>query len=782
MAKQRQDMVEWVGGSYPSPKDVIEHGVRTRAEVAIWIIQPGGLVVNTTVGYAPMPPDAVANALTETLELPLAPGNALRVRVADPAVADAVRRQLGDAVPVVVAPTPDLDAIADGMQRFLGRMRRPRDRGYLQRGQIPPDDVAWLFRAAADLWTVAPWRVASDDQVLALDVPALGIKDACVSILGQLQESFGFVVFESFDAFARFADQMPDDGTEPDGIDMSGCLAALDFTHRRDLSKVRRREIQTHGWQVAAPDAHPHVVCADADGMPRAETADEVRLVAACAEALAAFCRRHVDVFEHEPTGPTTEAVEIHAPNGSMIAGVTAPHPALLSELAKPAPPPPRVGRNDPCPCGSGRKYKKCHLDARPTSVASVPSSPAQVRELDFRMMRTLLTFGDARQRELAIGPDVRLTGHPAFDGPWLVFHERIGGRRLIDRFVEARHHALDPTERAWIVAQQETRLSMWEVVNVVPGKSLALRDQLTGERHFVSDDDLSRQAHRGDRILARVLTLAGITILSGVHGRPLRPSAAAQVTRTVRRRLGTRARVVAPEALRSPLIETTLRDAWEDACAAEVERLQSMTLANMDGHALLLTVDHFVFAEGARREVEGRIEQLAARIDEDDTATTHFNVSVASDDVAGLERISIANVEVRETALRIETNSRERADTVRSLVEGACGALITHRAREHTDPRTLIGRGSAPPTTDIARSPEAMQLVLDFKRRHYATWPDEHLPALDGLTPREAATRPAMRRRLALLLDDMEHGEQALPDGERFDFDELRAALGLDR
>lgn len=23
----------------------------------------------------------------------------------------------------------------------------------------------------------------------------------------------------------------------------------------------------------------------------------------------------------------------------------------------------PRVGRNDPCPCGSGKKYKKCHMD-----------------------------------------------------------------------------------------------------------------------------------------------------------------------------------------------------------------------------------------------------------------------------------------------------------------------------------------------------------------------------------------------------------------------------------
>lgn len=26
----------------------------------------------------------------------------------------------------------------------------------------------------------------------------------------------------------------------------------------------------------------------------------------------------------------------------------------------------PKVGRNEPCPCGSGRKYKKCHLDAPP--------------------------------------------------------------------------------------------------------------------------------------------------------------------------------------------------------------------------------------------------------------------------------------------------------------------------------------------------------------------------------------------------------------------------------
>jgi hypothetical protein len=38
--------------------------------------------------------------------------------------------------------------------------------------------------------------------------------------------------------------------------------------------------------------------------------------------------------------------------------------PAAAPAVRAPAPPQdavPRVGRNDPCPCGSGRKYKRCH-------------------------------------------------------------------------------------------------------------------------------------------------------------------------------------------------------------------------------------------------------------------------------------------------------------------------------------------------------------------------------------------------------------------------------------
>jgi hypothetical protein len=34
-----------------------------------------------------------------------------------------------------------------------------------------------------------------------------------------------------------------------------------------------------------------------------------------------------------------------------------------LTPVPQPATRGPRVGRNDPCPCGSGRKYKRCCLD-----------------------------------------------------------------------------------------------------------------------------------------------------------------------------------------------------------------------------------------------------------------------------------------------------------------------------------------------------------------------------------------------------------------------------------
>jgi preprotein translocase subunit SecA len=71
------------------------------------------------------------------------------------------------------------------------------------------------------------------------------------------------------------------------------------------------------------------------------------------------------------------EARHADAPSAIASGVAPAPAPAMAGPGAAPPPPPPpaaqgepatpfvrgerKVGRNEPCPCGSGKKYKHCH-------------------------------------------------------------------------------------------------------------------------------------------------------------------------------------------------------------------------------------------------------------------------------------------------------------------------------------------------------------------------------------------------------------------------------------
>jgi preprotein translocase subunit SecA len=63
-----------------------------------------------------------------------------------------------------------------------------------------------------------------------------------------------------------------------------------------------------------------------------------------------------------------TAAAQAAAASAGGVAPNGAQDPAALGDVELPAPVETRVvadedriGRNDPCPCGSGKKYKKCH-------------------------------------------------------------------------------------------------------------------------------------------------------------------------------------------------------------------------------------------------------------------------------------------------------------------------------------------------------------------------------------------------------------------------------------
>ena len=87
--------------------------------------------------------------------------------------------------------------------------------------------------------------------------------------------------------------------------------------------------------------------------------------------------RRPEDVQAVEPAAPDPRTLRFqHAAAPSLIEAQPAPEPPRPSApqpdpRLRPPPTPepvapyvreaPKVGRNDPCPCGSGKKFKQCH-------------------------------------------------------------------------------------------------------------------------------------------------------------------------------------------------------------------------------------------------------------------------------------------------------------------------------------------------------------------------------------------------------------------------------------
>jgi hypothetical protein len=256
-------------------------------------------------------------------------------------------------------------------------------------------------------------------------------------------------------------------------------------------------------------------------------------------------------------------------------------------------------------------------------------------------------------------------------------------------------------------------------------------------------------------------------------------------VVRRARGRLR-RKGVISAERLRDDSIGRYLIRRWEKEVGGLDRRLQiPPELRNTDGEAFLLTTDHFDLAPGARAEVAARLAALEGveAPDPGDDSAGYVFLRAGNPMHASWENTVIGQARLSEASLRLETNSRGRADVLRRRVEEACPGLIRHCVREHADPlsrgrEVRAGRPTGPPEST---PPEALELLREFKERHYAGWADEPLPALGGRSPREAVRTAQGRGAVDVLLKEMENRERRFDGPGGFDFSRLRRELGIE-
>lgn len=463
---------------------------------------------------------------------------------------------------------------------------------------------------------------------------------------------------------------------------------------------------------------------------------------------------------------PRATARSASTPSVEVSIALSQPDDLVASRERSPA----KIGRNSPCPCGSGRKYKRCCLrkneaSERERNTRSAAADPA----LEERLAREILAFATDHHPgwQDALGPawqELReLPGGLQLYVPLLAFQHHFGHERSArERFAERVASQRSPAVRALLSAHGEAVLSVWEVLHVEPGRGVEVIDLLTGDRRDVHEVSGSRTLRFRNAVLARVITLDGRSIFGGLHPEPLPPAAALEVVTAVRKLVGRRVEPVPPERLAAPPIVDALLTQWHAASARVTESaVVEREVQNTDGEPFAVHEDRFAIEGKDWRAVVDAIIELPgvyldgrSRSRAEATFTkrgnamhTHWSCTV------------IGSVSIDRKGLRVEANSRARIDGLREVLEGALGSRIVHQERKPSLPQRIQTATKGPIALDATRTGSLMgepgEWFLREHARHLIETPND---ALGGQTPREAMASTRGRRRLHQHLKEQEH------------------------
>jgi tetratricopeptide (TPR) repeat protein len=434
------------------------------------------------------------------------------------------------------------------------------------------------------------------------------------------------------------------------------------------------------------------------------------------------------------------------------------PERAWLEGLVVPAVP--KVGRNEPCPCGSGRKYKACHLDS-PGEVRPVDAAKALLHKLDAWLSQPdMQRIGEAVLRESE--PHGRGTGTPApvadADRPIgpilndIVLYDR-GGLRT---FLDVRGALLPAAERAlgrtWLLG----RRSLYEVQAVRPGSSVTVRDLRADSGSVeVADRAMSGQLQPLDLLCMRLLPDGAGRVV---------PSDGILVPRTQRR------------------LVLDLLDSGDGLALLRwiVTPAPLPRLANTEGEPIQLITAVFRVPDPAAAAVA-----LGRKLRDDGDG--RFVETIARH---GQEWIR-GSITLDGDRATIDANSGKRAARLeRTLLRAAPGARLIRREERGIEEALEEERAKGPVAgdaegathgpIDVSAHPELAEAMDAFIRRSEASWVDESIPALGGLTPRQAAADRAARPELEALLDDMAWQQRRAGGGGLMDPSRVRALLGI--
>jgi hypothetical protein len=460
-------------------------------------------------------------------------------------------------------------------------------------------------------------------------------------------------------------------------------------------------------------------------------------------------------------------------------------------------------GRNDPCPCGSGKKYKKCH---GAVVILPLDLKYERIRRLETEASSLLLTFAKEH-----FGPDALAEAWEDFifpqdtelapDGPetdfftrWFPFSWRPDAQATLpELYLSEKASAVDSAIRGFLEAVIRAPYSFFQTVDAESGSSLRLRDILRKKDFQVTEHAASKLMGKGDLLYARVVELDGLAFLLG-NGSRIIPATYFETLLDFRIALEKAGLLTRRGDRDSTLLE--LEDQLRELYFNIQERTehQKIKFRNTEGdplelHTMTYSVPSFEGAFEALKDLELRITKGSDRdlLEGEGEAVIQW---LKAPKKGGVDVISVATLKITGSTLVVEANSAKRAKRIQKEIAKRLGGEAVLMRSEVVPTEGLLKKSvEAPPeeATEsehdrlMRESPEARSLLKRLTDQHWASWPDIPLPALKGMTPRQAARDTIGRELLESLLLDFESRNRNLKDEfTQIDVPKLRQELGL--
>jgi len=482
-----------------------------------------------------------------------------------------------------------------------------------------------------------------------------------------------------------------------------------------------------------------------------------------------------------------------------------------------------KIGRNDECPCGSGKKFKKCCATEPPKpnllDLAWKSLRQTEGRVVDQHLMPYIMKKLPATILKTAIEdflpeelPDTIDDEHffNQFIIPWVLFNwlpeqDDYFGETKFDmtqtiaiNYLKAYSSKLNSIEKRFIEAMNKTHYSFYSILEVDLEQSITVKDILLGTTHLIKERQGTHFLKRGDIVFSRILTLDEQSIFVGMA--PILIPAKFQTTLIDFREWLIEEyddKPLTSEALKSEL-DLELFDYFFEA----IEYLHNPgpTLVNTDGDLILFSKSYFKlelgieealtcllpltllkktysFLESAKRNKLGNITSIEF--------PWLIKGNKKHDD---WENTIMGHVTITKNKVILETNSEKRTQKGKKLLAKYLGDKIHFQQTLMETPEQKINYlPDAQPQEKTAVTsydiPEVQEQLKLMAKKHWDAWFDIQIPALNDKTPRQAAKTKDGKEKLEALLMYYERNDAQLDEKTHYfkaDINFIKSKLNL--